>query len=180
MTTSSRTPRTPSRESALADHPFLSSIPPAALRRLAAHTYPHEYAAGDVIFREGAAADRFFLVRDGRIRLDMDVPDRGQVEVETLDADCALGWSWLFEPYQWQLTATAVEPTSVLVFDASVLRSLMASDTVIGYELMRRFAGVLFDRLQATRSRLGQEQQVVHAAGVSGPWAGTRSNLQQV
>jgi CRP/FNR family cyclic AMP-dependent transcriptional regulator len=173
-------PKSQSREAALADHPFLSSIPPAALRRLAAHSYPHEYAAGDVIFKEGAAADRFFLVRDGRIRLDMDLPDRGEVDVETLDADCALGWSWLFEPYTWQLTATAVEPTSVLVFDAAVLRSLMASDTVIGYELMRRFAGVLFDRLQATRLRLGHNEVGVPAAGVSGPWAGNRSNLPRV
>jgi CRP/FNR family cyclic AMP-dependent transcriptional regulator len=173
-------PKTASRESALADHPFLSSIPPAALRRLAAHSYPHEYAAGDVIFREGAAADRFFLLRDGRIRLDMDVPEGGAVEVETLDADCVLGWSWLFEPFQWSLTATAIEPTSVLIFDAAVLRALMASDTLIGYELMRRFAGVLFDRLQAHRSRIRQEQGAVRAAGVHGPWAGTRSNLHQL
>jgi CRP-like cAMP-binding protein len=109
----------------------------------------------------------------------MDVPESGPVEVETLDADCVLGWSWLFEPYEWQLTATAVEHCRLLVLDAAILRSLMAADPVLGYELMRRFAGVLFDRLQATRSRLGHGDVGVHAAGVSGPWAGKRSNAQQ-
>jgi CRP-like cAMP-binding protein len=171
---------TTARVTALADHPFLSSMPPDALRRLAAHTYPHDYAAGEIIFSEGDAADRFFLVREGRIRLDMDVPERGQVEVETLDNDCALGWSWLFDPYRWQLTATAITPCRLLVFDAAVLRTLMAADSVIGYELMRRFTGVLFDRLQATRARLGQRDVDVPAAGVTGPWAGRRSNLPQV
>ncbi len=164
---------------ALADHPFLSSMPPEALRRLATHAYQHSYAAGDVIFREGSDADRFFLVRQGRIRLDMEVAGRGQVEVETLDADCVLGWSWLFAPYRWQLTATATEQCSLLIFDASILRSMMAGEPVIGYELMRRFAGVLSDRLQATRARLGTDQAVVHAAGVSGPWAGRRSNSHE-
>jgi CRP/FNR family transcriptional regulator, cyclic AMP receptor protein len=168
------------RATALADHPFLSSLPAETIRRLAVHAYPHDYAKGDTIFSEGAAADRFLLLRDGRIRLDMDVPERGQVEVETLDADCVLGWSWLFEPYEWQLTATAIEPCRLLIIDAAILRSLMAADPVLGYELMRRFAGVLFDRLQATRSRLGQGDVDVHAAGATGPWAGTRANAQQL
>jgi CRP/FNR family cyclic AMP-dependent transcriptional regulator len=91
------------RTSALADHPFLSALPAEALRRLAAHTYPHSYARGDIIFREGDVADRFFLVRDGSVTLTMDVPGRGSVAMETLDADCALGWSWLFEPVTRQL-----------------------------------------------------------------------------
>jgi CRP/FNR family cyclic AMP-dependent transcriptional regulator len=167
---------TDARATALADHPFLSSLPVETIRRLAVHAYPHDYPKGAVIFKEGDAADRFFLLRDGRIRLDMGVPERGQVEVETLDADCVLGWSWLFEPYEWQLTATAVAPCRLLIVDAAVLRSLMAAEPVLGYELMRRFAGVLFDRLQATRSRLGHSDVGVRAAGVSGPWAGARTN----
>jgi CRP/FNR family cyclic AMP-dependent transcriptional regulator len=176
MTTTSPHPTAAARATALADHPFLSSLPADTIRRLAVHAYPHDYAKGDVIFGEGDAADRFFLLRDGRIRLDMDVPERGQVEVETLDADCVLGWSWLFDPYQWQLTATAVAPCRMLIVDAAILRSLMAADPLLGYELMRRFAGVLFDRLQATRSRLEHSDVDVHAAGVSGPWAGTRAS----
>lgn len=157
---------------ALADHPFFSSMPSSSLRRIAHHVYRTEFAAGETIFTEGETADRFFLIRRGLVKLSIEVSGRGQVDVETLGADAALGWSWLMPPYRWHLTASAVEHTSTLVIDAATLRALMAGDPVLGYELMRRFAAIIFDRLQATRERFVQESVSVPCATVSGPWAG--------
>jgi CRP-like cAMP-binding protein len=153
---------------AVRDHPFFSDMPVGSLRRVATHAYRADYAAGDTVFSEGGPADRFFLIRRGLVKLDMEVPGRGRVDVETLGADAALGWSWLMPPYRWHLSAVALERTSVLVFDASTLRSLMAADPAMGYELMRRFAGVMLDRLQATRARYAQDTATIRAAGVSG------------
>ncbi len=167
----------------LRDHPFLSELPAASLRRLAAHAYRVDFAAGDTIFREGCVADRFFLIRRGAIRLAMDVAGRGVVDVETLGPDTALGWSWLVSPYQWHMTAVAVDRTSAVVIDASVLRSLMAADAVMGYEIMRRFAAVMFDRLQAERARLtvsGSGRVVLPEATIAGPWAGLRAMVSAV
>lgn len=161
----------------LADQPFLSAIPIASLRRLAAHVQTQGYPPGHVLFREGATADRFFLLRQGLVRLDIDVPGGGLVPIETLAADAALGCSWLFAPFEWKLSAIAVKRTKVLVFDAAVLRTLMAADPVLGYELMRRFASVMYDRLQVTRLRLSQETAEVPTAGVAGPWAGRRTTV---
>jgi CRP-like cAMP-binding protein len=165
--------------SALRDHPFLSELPAASLRRLAAHAYRVDFAPAETIFREGSCADRFFLIRRGKVRLEMEVPGRGAVEVETLGADTALGWSWLVSPYRWHLSAVALERTSAVVIDASVLRSLMAADAVMGYEIMRRFAAVMFDRLQAGRARLSTSPPDVALpeASVAGPWAGLRATV---
>jgi CRP-like cAMP-binding protein len=168
---------------ALRDHPFLSELPAASLRRLAAHAYRVDFAAGETIFREGTAADRFFLIRRGIVRLAMEVPGRGVVEIETLGPDTALGWSWLVSPYQWHITAVAVERTSTVAIDAAVLRSLMAADAVMGYEIMRRFAAVMFDRLQAERARLtasGPGPVALPEAAVAGPWAGLRAMVSAV
>jgi CRP/FNR family cyclic AMP-dependent transcriptional regulator len=166
---------TPPAAAPLADHPFLSSIPVGSLRRLATHVRSQTYPAGERIFREGERADRFFLIRHGLVQLDIEVPGRGLVEIEKLGADAALGWSWLFSPHLWQLTATVVERTSVLVFDADALQTVMASDPALGYELMRRFAGVMFDRLNATRLRLSDEI-TIPTAGAAGSWAGKRTS----
>jgi CRP-like cAMP-binding protein len=159
---------------ALSDHPFLSSIPIGSLRRLATHVQSHTYPAGEQVFREGQIANRFFLIRHGLVRLDLEVAGRGQVEVETLGSDCALGWSWLFSPYRWQLTATAVERTSMLIFDTDALQIAMAADPPLGYELMRRFAAVMFDRLIATRLQLTGDAEIP-TASTTGPWAGKRT-----
>ena len=161
---------------ALADHPFLSSMPPTCLRRLAVHAFRQDFPAGQSLFRESGAADRVFLIRRGLVKLDIAVPGGHRVDVEMLGPDTVLGWSWLFPPYEWHLGATAVDRTTTLAFDASTLRALMASDVILGYELMRRFAAVMFDRLQATRLRLGAEGAEVPAAPVAGPWAGRRTN----
>ena len=145
----------------LADHPFFSEMPLATLRRVATHAYRAEFAAEETIFAEGGVADRFFLIRHGRVRLDMEIAGRGPVAVEYLGADAALGWSWLLPPHRWHLGAVAVERTSVLVFDAAAMRLLMDADPVLGYELTRRLVAVMFDRLEATRARLAGDDVVV-------------------
>jgi CRP/FNR family cyclic AMP-dependent transcriptional regulator len=164
------------RAAALASHPFLSAIPAESLRRLGVHAHSQTFAKGHEIFREGQLAGEFFLIRQGSVRLDAEVSDRGRIEVETLGADTAMGWSWLFPPYRWHLSATALERTTAIVFDADVLRGLMAADPVLGYELMRRFTAVLCDRLQATRRRLAAPNLEAATCGLSsGPWAGRPS-----
>jgi CRP/FNR family cyclic AMP-dependent transcriptional regulator len=159
---------------ALADHPFLSAIPIGSLRRLVTHVQSRTFPAGQQILREGELANRFFLIRQGLVRLEIEVPGRGPVEIETLGCDAALGWSWLLPPYRWQLTATAVTRTSTLVFDGDALQAVMASDPPLGYELMRRFTGVMFDRLKATRLRLTDEDDIPLGC-IAGPWAGKRT-----
>jgi CRP/FNR family transcriptional regulator, cyclic AMP receptor protein len=111
-------------------------------------------AEGERLFREGDAADTFFLLRRGRVALTTHVPGRGDVVIDTLEAGEVIGWSWLFEPYRWHFDARAVENTGVIAFDGSCLRGKCEADHALGYELMRRFAQVLIDRLQHTRTRL--------------------------
>lgn len=138
----------------LRDHPFFSDLPEAAVAPLAAHAHARTVPAGDVLFHEREPADRFFLLRSGEIRLSMEDAGRGQVPVDVLADDAVLGWSWLFAPYRWHLTATALRRTTLIEFDADRLRQVMSDDPELGYQLMRRFAALLFDRLQATRRRL--------------------------
>lgn len=140
---------------ALADQPFLSDLPPSALQQLAAHVRRRDYIAGEILFAQGGSADRFFLIRRGLVRLSMELPGDAAADVETLGVDAALGWSWLLPPYRWHLTATALKKTSTLVFDARRLRDVMEADPEIGYELMQRFAAIIFDRLRALQLSYG-------------------------
>jgi CRP-like cAMP-binding protein len=106
------------------------------------------------LFRAGDRADAFFLVRHGRVALELHVPDRGAVVIETLGPGELLGWSWLISPYRWQFDARAVDPVEVLSFDAAPLREMIERDHDLGYALYVSFGRVLLERLQATRHRL--------------------------
>jgi CRP/FNR family transcriptional regulator, cyclic AMP receptor protein len=112
------------------------------------------FDSGARLFREGDAANTFFVVRRGRVALTTHVPARGEITIETLDAGEVVGWSWLFEPYRWHFDARAVEDVGTIAFDGDCLRGKCDTDPALGYELMRRFAQVMIGRLQATRTRL--------------------------
>jgi CRP-like cAMP-binding protein len=135
-------------------HPFLAGCDPAAGQQLATVGHRTHFPAGSSIFVEGGRADRFWLVQDGHIRLDLQLPGAGPVIIETLGSGDVLGWSWLFPPYQWKFGATAIEPTVAVEFDGAGVRQLCDADPSLGYQLMQRFIRVVVQRLQATRFRL--------------------------
>jgi CRP/FNR family transcriptional regulator, cyclic AMP receptor protein len=107
-----------------------------------------------VVFREGEAADQFYLVREGLIAVQVLVPHRGFVTVETVNEGEVLGWSWLFPPYRWHFSARTLQPTRALAFDGLCLRGKCEEDHDLGYELMKRFSRITAERLQATRLQL--------------------------
>jgi CRP/FNR family transcriptional regulator, cyclic AMP receptor protein len=135
-------------------HPFLSGLSPRQLEPLADHASWTVFAQGQRIFAEGGEADRFWLIEDGEIALDIQVPGRGLVTIETLGPWTVLGWSWLEPPYRWHFGAVARQITSSIEIDARAVRELLARQPDLGYALTRRFLDVVVDRLQATRIRL--------------------------
>jgi CRP-like cAMP-binding protein len=110
--------------------------------------------ADTYLLRESYPADTFFLIRRGAVALEVHGPGRGALLIETLAPGDAVGWSWLFAPYSWQLDARTLEPCSLVAIDGACLRGKCEADHELGYELMRRFAAELVDRLQATRMQL--------------------------
>jgi CRP-like cAMP-binding protein len=113
-----------------------------------------QFGEGEYLFREGDAADTFYVIRSGSVALETHVPGRGPARLTTLHDEDVLGWSWLFPPYRWHLDARALQPVRALAFDGACLRQKATDDHDLGYELMRRFAEVIVSRLQATRMQL--------------------------
>jgi CRP-like cAMP-binding protein len=110
--------------------------------------------AGALLFREGEPAERFYLIRSGAVALEVHAPGRGELRIDTLGEGDVIGWSWLFSPHRWALDARVMERTRLVVFDGACLRGKVETDHELGYQLMRRFAAVIVERLQATRFQL--------------------------
>jgi CRP-like cAMP-binding protein len=138
----------------VAESPVFEGLTHEQLELIAGCAQNTGFKAGERLFREGDPADTFYLVRKGRVSLSTHAPARGAVVIETLDPGEIVGWSWIFPPYVWHFDARAVDEVRAVSFDGACLRGKCESDHALGYELMRRFAGVMIDRLLHTRLRL--------------------------
>lgn len=135
----------------VAEHPFLAGMSPRLIGVLAGCASNVRFGAGEFLLREGRSAERFYLIRRGRTAIELFIPERGPVTLQTVGEGDLLGWSWLIEPYRWRFDARALEPVSAIAFDGKCLRRKCEQDHELGYELLRRLAGELAQRLEAAR-----------------------------
>jgi CRP-like cAMP-binding protein len=138
----------------LGEVPLFEGLAADELELLAGCASNARFRQGELLFREGEAADTFYVVRHGTVALETFVPPYGGVTIQTVEAGEVVGWSWLFEPYRWHLDARALTTVRATAFDASCLRQKCEDDPALGYDLMKRFAQVMIERLQWTRLRL--------------------------
>lgn len=140
-------------ERVLLDHPFTQGLASEYLHVIAGCATNVVFEAGQVIFREGEEADRFYLIRHGRVALEIHM-EQGPIVIQTISENDVLGWSWLVPPYRWRFDARALEVTRALALDGTCLRKKCDDNPAMGYELLKRFTLVLEERLQATRLQL--------------------------
>ena len=138
----------------LAGHPVLAGLADADLELLEGCASNVAFAADEEIFRQGTSADCCYLLRHGRVALQLHSPAEGAVTLQTLGPGEVLGWSWLFPPYRWHFDARALELTRAVSLDGRCLREKCESDPRLGYELMKRFSHVIHERMQASRVQL--------------------------
>ena len=111
------------------------------------------FEAGALLAREGERADRFFVVRQGRLALELPAAGRPLV-VDTSGPAEVVGWSWLFPPHRWTADVRAVERTHVVAIDGACLRDKCDAEPAFGYRMMSRFAQLMIERLDAMRLQL--------------------------
>jgi CRP-like cAMP-binding protein len=141
-------------EQLLAEAPAFEGMSEEHLELIAGCAQNRVFEDGEYLMREGDPADTFFVIRHGRVAMEIFVPQRGGVTIETIDDGDLLGWSWLVPPFRQHLDARALGNVHTVAFDAACLRGKSDTDPVLGYELMRRFIPVIVERLRATRVRL--------------------------
>ena len=134
--------------------PVFAGLGPAHGAQLAGCAQTTGWDADEMLFREGDPSDAFYVVRHGRVALEVFVPGRGTLTVETIETGEVVGWSWLFPPYRWHFDGRAIGSVRAIAVDGTCLRKKCDDDPALGYDLMRRFSQVMLERLQATRLRL--------------------------
>src|ERR1019366_8458023 len=81
-------------EQYLPDHPFFAGLDAGALALVAGCATNVSFAAGEFLFREGKPADQFFVVRRGRVAIEVHGPAAGTRAVDPPEGGGGGGWEW--------------------------------------------------------------------------------------
>jgi len=138
----------------VAGQEFFAGIPDRVAATIGEFTSERKAGLGELLFRQGDPANRFFLVKSGLVAVELYAPGRDPIVVEQVYEGDVVGWSWLVAPYRWSFDARVVEPSSLIGIDGHALRERFAADPALGYEVMKRFVPVMARRLASARERL--------------------------
>lgn len=147
----------PSTTEYLSVHEFFCDLPDDVLKFLSECSSIYEIKKGQILFQQGEKADKFYIVRNGRIALQIPAIMGPNLEIQTLGNDQVLGWSWLISPYQWSFQARAEEDSELLQFDGTAILARCEQEPKFGYELLKKFAGMMSMRLEAARRKMMEE-----------------------
>ena len=139
---------------ALREIRFLHDIGPMHLEQIAKISRYQDFQDGDIVFRQGDAAEHVFLVVDGNVSLEICAAGAGCTQILTLGPGELLGWSSVLEQLSYTARARALNTTRVVALNVAQLLTICERDPQFGYELMRRTALALAKRLSATRMQL--------------------------
>jgi CRP-like cAMP-binding protein len=147
-------------ETIIADHPMFAGLDPSFIALAVGCASNVRVESNHHIIREGEDANQFFLIREGRVALEIHAPPRKPLVIETLGPGDIIGWSWLVPPHVWKFNARSATQARLIALDAKCLRTKCEANHELGYEILKRFAHIIERRLEATRLQL----QDVYAA----------------
>jgi CRP-like cAMP-binding protein len=141
-------------EQLLDEAPALQTLAPEHRDTLAGCAKTCVFQPGEWIMREGDPADSFYVIREGAVAIETEVPGRGAVVMQTLHDGELLGWSWLVPPYRTAFDARSLSTTHTIALDGACLRGKCEAAPALGYDLMKLVSTVFVERLKDTRLRL--------------------------
>ena len=145
---------TESLEPYLRDHPFCRGMKPEHVQLMVGCASNVRFGAGEYLDREGEQAEKFWIIRHGKVAIEIFNPSSGPITIQTVGEGEVVGWSWLFAPYIGHFDSRALEVTRAIALDGVCLRDKCERDHELALELYKRFVGVMEQRIEASRMQL--------------------------
>ena len=144
-------------------HTIFNGLTPQQIQSLNECATEASYNPGDYIFERGKVANRFFLIKSGKINLEIYTPELGAKTIQTCGPGELVGTSWLATQSTWKLDARAATDLKVIVFNAYRMLDKCEKDLELGYALMSRFLLAISERLEASQKHiLALVQELTH------------------
>jgi len=132
---------------------LVEGLEPHYIDKLAALATEVSFERDQIVFREGEAHNKFYIILSGKVALEIRAPSR-VFRVQTIQEGDEFGWSSLMVQGRRHFQARALQAVRALAFDGDELQEAWREDPALGFALLSRVLRVVSGRLEATRLRL--------------------------
>ncbi len=141
----------------LAEAPVFSGMNDQHLDSLASAAHEIQVENGTCLFRSGEPASKFYLLIEGEISIEIPAVSGPTLQVQRLTPVRVLGWSWLLPPFKWSFNAVAETGSTLLEFDGKAVLEQCESDPAFGFDVVKRFSGLMAERLEAAHRKMMEQ-----------------------
>ncbi len=138
----------------LKSHPFIQGFKEEHVELMVGCASNVVFKAGEYLGREGQEANQFFIIREGKVALDINAAQKGKITIQTIESGELIGWSWMVLPFRWHFDLRAVADVRAIALDGACLRKKCENDYELGYTLSQKVMYIMDQRLKASRIQL--------------------------
>ena len=149
----------------LEDHPFVQGMNFSHLRILLGCCINREYETGEYVMRRDEEANEFFLIREGNVSIEVPVPGRSAILVESRSGGDVIGWSSLSQPHRWHFDSIAQTPVAALTVDIRTLREKFHQDREFGFEILNLFIPLIMHDVRVLEKHLAEHYPGIESVG---------------
>lgn len=102
----------------------------------------------EVVFKQGDTADRFYMVKRGKVLLEQQMTDMVTVSVGAINPGHSFGWSTMIDEGYYTTDAVCAEPCEIYSIRSSRLRNMCTEDPLMGFLLCQRLLVILKKRYE--------------------------------
>ena len=100
----------------------------------------------ELIFRQGEKAQRFYMLKEGKVILEQRITDKIAVSVSAIKPGYSFGWSAMLDEEQYTIDAVCAEPCKVFSFRDEKLKALFEKDHSMGFIMSQRLLQIIKKR----------------------------------
>ncbi len=90
------------------------------------------FKEGEPVFREGGLADRFYMLKRGKVLLEQTLSDTVMVSLGSVKPGYSFGWSAMLDSETYTSSAVCSETSEVFATRAKNLKNLLDTDHAMG------------------------------------------------
>jgi len=113
-----------------------------------------DYTPGDVVFKDGDPADRFYFLVSGKVRISKQIPGMGEEALAILEPGAYFGEMALIDDRPRSADAIANTKVKVGIIESKAFEDLLFIHKDLAYDLLWTFVRTLSGRLRESNEKM--------------------------